>query len=168
MIARLPFALRLCSLVSLATTLVSSLPCSDAAEPFWRQVMPRKRVEADPNGDYTLTEKNGPWLVMAMSFNGEGGDVEARELVTELRTRYNLPAYYYAMTFKHEDERPGQGIDNYGAPIKRRYQRGSQILEHAVLVGEFQHIDDLEAQALLDSIKTLEPESLKLESGEAT
>jgi hypothetical protein len=168
MIVRLSFAFRLCSLVSLAATLVCSLPCSDAAEPFWRQVMPRKRVEADPNGDYTLTEKHGPWLVMAMSFNGDGGETEARELVTELRTKYNLPAYYYAMTFSLDDERPGRGIDNYGAPIKRRYQRGSQILEHAVLVGGFQHIDDPEAQGLLDRIKSLDPECLKVESGEAT
>lgn len=168
MTVRFPFALRLCGIVSLAMTLAGSLPCSEAAEPFWRQVMPRKRVEADPNGDYTLTEQNGPWLIMAMSFNGEGGDVEARELVTELRTKYNLPAFYYAMTFKLEDERPGRGIDTYGAPIKRRYQRGSQVLEHAVLVGEFEHIDNPEAQALLDRVKTLEPESLKLESGEAT
>ena len=48
--------------------------------------MPRKRVAADPNGDYSLAEKNGPWLIMAMSFNGEGGETEARELVTELRS----------------------------------------------------------------------------------
>lgn len=168
MTVRLPFALRLCSLVSLATTLVGSLPCSEAAEPFWRQVMPRKRVEADPDGNYTLAESNGPWLIMAMSFNGDGGETEARELVTELRTKYNLPAFYYAMTFKQEDERPGNGIDGYGAPIKRRYQRGNEIMEHAVLVGEFQHIDNPEAQALLDRVKALEPEALKLESGEAT
>ena len=174
MIFPLPLALRFTQLRKLTTfalvaaTAASFAPCSDAAEPFWRQVMPRKRVEADPNGDYTLTEKNGPWLVMAMSFNGEGGEVEARELVTELRTKYNLPAYYYAMTFKLEDERPGRGIDNYGAPIKRRYQRGSEVLEHAVLVGDYQHIDDPEAQALLDRIKTLDPQSLKVESGEAT
>ncbi|QDT72585.1 hypothetical protein [Lacipirellula limnantheis] len=171
MLHRVSLALRLRPLATvalLAAGAISSFSYSHAAEPFWRQVMPRKRVAADPNGDYSLAEKNGPWLIMAMSFNGEGGETEARELVTELRTKYNLPAYYYAMTFKLEDERPGRGIDNYGTPIKRRYQRGSQILEHAVLVGEFQHIDDAEAQALLDRVKTLEPECLKVESGEAT
>ena len=130
--------------------------------------MPRKKVEFNANGDYTLAEQNGPWLIMAMSFNGEGGETEARELVSELRSKYNLPAYYYAMTFKLEDERTGLGIDNYGAPIKRRYQRGKQVLEHAVLVGEFHTIEDPEAQALLDRVKTLEPEALKVESGEAT
>ncbi len=161
--------LLLAALVTLAIGAGFDAPCvCDAAEPFWRQVMPRKRVDADPNADYTLAERNGPWLIMAMSFNGEGGETEARDLVAELRSKYNLPAFYYAMTFKLEDERPGRGIDNYGAPIKRRYQRGSQVLEHAVLVGEFQHIDDVEAQSLLERIKTLEPESLKVESGEPT
>lgn len=139
-----------------------------AAEPFWRQVMPRKRVDADPNADYTLTESNGPWLIMAMSFNGEEGESEARELVKELRSKFNLPAYYYAMTFTLDDGRTGRGIDDYGAPIKRRYQRGSQVLEHAVLVGEFPHIDDPEAQALLDRVKSLDPASLKVETGEPT
>jgi hypothetical protein len=141
---------------------------STAAEPFWRQVIPRKRVAFDPNADYTLTEEHGPWLIMASSFTGELGEQEARELVAELRTKYNLPAFYYAMTFKLEDERPGRGIDQYGAPIRRRYQRGSQVLEHAVLVGEFAHIDDPEAQNILERIKTLEPEALKVESGEPT
>lgn len=139
-----------------------------AAEPFWRQVMPRKRVEFDPNADYTLAEQNGPWLIMAASFTGELGEQEARALVTELRTEYNLPAFYYAMTFNLDDERPGRGIDDYGAPIRRRYQRGSQVLEHAVLVGEFAHIDDPEAQNILERVKTLEPEALKVETGEAT
>ena len=96
-----------------------------------------RRSTADPNGDYTLTEQNGPWLIMAASFNGEGGEAEARALVLELRQRFNLPAFYYAMTFKIGDERIGRGIDDNGAPIRRQVQRGSEVLEHAVLVGEF-------------------------------
>ncbi|HYO26616.1 MAG TPA: hypothetical protein VEQ85_16865 [Lacipirellulaceae bacterium] len=131
-----------------------------AAEPLWRQIMPRKKVEADPNGDYTLTEKNGPWLIMAASFTGEAGEQEARALVLELRERYNLPAFYYAMRFKIGDERVGRGIDDYGAPIRRRYKRGNEVLEHAVLVGEFPAIDDPEAQSLLERVKTIEPDAL--------
>jgi hypothetical protein len=139
-----------------------------AAEPLWRQVMARKRVAADPKSDYSLVETHGPWLIMAASFNGEEGEREARELVYELRSRFNLPAYYYAMTFQLEDQRPGRGLDNLGAPIRRRYARGSQVLEHAVLVGEFHAIDDPEAQDLLQRVKTLQPDSLKVETGEPT
>jgi hypothetical protein len=138
------------------------------AEPLWRQIMPRKKVEADPNADYTLAERNGPWLIMAASFNGEAGEAEARALVLELRQRYNLPAYYYAMTFKIGDERIGRGIDDYGAPIRRRYRLGNEVLEHAVLVGEFPTIDDPDAQHLLERIKTIEPDCLKAGPREGT
>jgi hypothetical protein len=139
-----------------------------AAEPLWRQIMPRQKVEADPAGDYALTESNGPWMIMAASFDGEQGEQQARDLVLELRSKFNLPAYYYGMTFNLGDERPGRGLDDYGAPIKRRYQRGNHVLEHAVLVGEFPTIDDPEAQHLLERVKTIEPETLSVGEGEAT
>jgi hypothetical protein len=141
---------------------------SHSAEPLWRQIMPREKVEADANGDYSLAESNGPWMIMAASFEGDSGEQQARDLVLELRGKFNLPAYYYGMTFKIGDERPGRGLDDYGAPIKRRYQRGNQVLEHAVLVGEFPTIDDLDAQHLLERIKTIQPDVLRIEAGEAT
>jgi hypothetical protein len=144
--------------LSLAAVVAST---ASAAEPLWRQLMPRKKVEANPNGDYTLTEQNGPWLIMAASFNGEGAETEARALVLELRQRYNLASFYYAMTFTLGDERIGRGIDENGAPIRRRYARGSQVLEHAVLVGEFPAIDDPDAQNLLERIKTIDPDALR-------
>lgn len=141
---------------------------SHAAEPLWRQIMPRKKVAADADADYTLTEQNGPWLIMAASFNGERGEADAKALVLELRERFNLPAYYYGMTFKIGDERIGRGIDEYGAHIRRRYNRGSEVLEHAVLVGEFPAIDDPEGQSLLERIKTIEPDTLKGDASEGT
>lgn len=159
---------RLLAIVAVvAPAALSQLPAS-GAEPFWRQVVPRKRVQFDPNADYTLTADNGPWLIMAASFTGDGGEAEARELVSELRSKHNLPAFYYGMTFKLDEAELGRGLDDYGAPIRRRYKRGSQVVEHAVLVGEFPHIDDPEAQSLLERVKTLEPATLKVETGEAT
>jgi hypothetical protein len=141
---------------------------ANAAEPLWRQLMPRKKVDANPHGDYTLTEQNGPWLIMASSFSGEGAETEARELALELRQRYNLPAYYYAMTFDIGDERVGRGIDAYGAPIRRRYKRGNQVLEHAVLVGEFASINDEDAQHLLERVKTIQPDALRADGPDGT
>ncbi len=70
-----------------------------------------------------------------MSFNGEGARPKPASWSLSCVRKFNLPAYYYAMTFKLEDERPGRGIDNYGAPIKRATNEASQVLEHAVLVG---------------------------------
>lgn len=138
----------------------SLAPAVPAGEPLWRQVLPRKRVEADSAADYTLTESHGPWLIMAASFHGEQAEAEARRLVLELRQRHSMNAYYYAMTFQRDDLNPGRGIDVYGSHIKRRYQSGDAEVEHAVLVGDFVAIDEPEAQSLLERIKTIEPATL--------
>jgi hypothetical protein len=138
-----------------------------AAPPLWEQLAPRKRVSADPNQEYTLSENNGPWLVMATSFTGEEGKAQAHKLVLELRSKFHLPAYYYGMEFQLEDPNPGRGIDEYGGPIKRRYNRAG-VEEHAVLVGEFPSIDDPEAQKILQQVKQVTPDVLKVDEGEET
>ena len=139
-----------------------------SADPLWEQLVPRKRVPADAEADYSLTEQVGPWLVLAASFNGPEGEEQARELVLELRRDFHLPAYYYGMTFEQEDANPGRGIDANGARIRRRYNRGDKVVQHAVLAGEFPAIDDPDAQKLLKKIKTLQPESLVAKEGEET
>ena len=134
---------------------------TEAGEPLWKRLIPKKQVEANPQADYTLTQEHGPWLVLASTFSGAQGEAEARSLVLELRRDHNLTAFYYAMTFELDRIAPGRGIDAAGGRIRRRYNRGSQVLEHAVLVGEFPTIDDPEAQEMLQSIKYLEPESMR-------
>jgi hypothetical protein len=138
-----------------------------AAPSIFEQLTPRKSVPADPNQQYKLTQSNGPWLVMATSFTGEEGKAQAHKLVHELRSKYHLPAFYYGMEFELEDLNPGRGIDEYGGPIKRRYNR-KEVEEHAVLVGEFPAIDDPEAQKVLQQIKSVTPNTLKVDDGEDT
>ena len=142
--------------------------CTEAAEPLWHQLVPRKRVQSDPEGDYTLAKENGPWLILAASFSGPQAEKQARDLVLELRRQFNLTAYYYGMTFQLEDANPGRGLDSYGGRIKRRYQRGDRVREHAVLVGEFPTIDDPAAQKMLKQIKRLSPNALNPAAGEPT
>ena len=38
-----------------------------------------------------LSEDDGPWLIFAASFAGEGAEAEATALIKELRERYRLP-----------------------------------------------------------------------------
>ncbi|MCA9260765.1 MAG: hypothetical protein KDA61_16240, partial [Planctomycetales bacterium] len=139
-----------------------------AAPPLWKQLAPRKKVSADPQGDYQLSEDHGPWLIMATSFDGPEGERDARDLTLELRENFNLPAYTYSHTFKLDDGRPGRGIDEYGAPIKRRYRRGAEVLQHAVLIGDFPSIDDPQAQETLELVKTIRPASLEVTEGETS
>lgn len=153
--------------VSLILLLVVSPGGVLAAPPLWERFASRDKVGTSPADGYDLQESNGPWLIMAASFTGAEGELQARELVAELRNKYHLPAFYYAMTFEMDDLNPGRGIDQYGAPIKRRYQKNDATLEHAVLVGEFPAIDDPAAQDLLDDVKHMKPDSLT-KAGEQT
>lgn len=149
---------------------------------LWRQFVPtaagagsgdpRTTALGDPRttqeGDYALTQEHGPWLIVAASFSGDGAEKQAQELVQELRERYRLSAYLYEMSFNFGEESPGRGLDEYGAPIRRRYQRGDQVRELAVLVGNFPSIDDPAAQTTLDHIKTMQPNALDVDAEETT
>ena len=159
-----PFWLILAQLVISCSTWQPAI----AAESLWDQLSLRKRVEADPNASYALTDEHGPWMILAASFSGENGKAQADDLVLELRSRYSIRAYYYGMTFKQDKLNLGRGIDHYGGTIKRRFQRGSEIVEHAVLVGGFLTIDEPSGQELLKRVKTLEPKCLTLTDGEKT
>src|SRR5438105_3458945 len=51
------------------------------------------RVEADPNKDYKVTPDLGPWMICATCYVGELAPQLAHEMVLELRSRFDLPAY---------------------------------------------------------------------------
>jgi hypothetical protein len=117
-------------------------------------------------GDFALAQDDGPWLIVAASFSGEGAQEQAQALAQELRSRYRLRAYLHEMNFKFGDEAPGRGLDEYGAPVRRRFRRGDQVNELAVLVGDFPSIDDPDAQKTLERIKSIQPDALNVEASQ--
>lgn len=114
-------------------------------------------------GDFALSQNNGPWLIVAASFSGDGAEKQANDLASELRSQARIAAYVHQMNFKFGEQNPGSGLDNYGAPTRRHYRLGDQAREIAVLVGDFPSIDDHDAQAMLQRIKTMEPVALKVD-----
>jgi len=147
--------------IALTTASVVAGACQLApAQGFLKRFIPVKKVAAQSEGDYSLTQSNGPWLVMASTFSGEGAEAQARELVLEFRQRFNLPAYAHAMQFDLSQGQVGRGVDKYGAPVRMKYRKGDRVQEWAVLVGDFPSIDDPEAQKLLRTIKTIQPTAL--------
>jgi hypothetical protein len=120
------------------------------------------------NGDLALTQEDGPWLIVAASFSGGGAEKQAGELARELRTRYRLKSYLHEMNFEFGGEAPGRGLDEYGGSIRRRYQRGDRVRELAVLVGDFNSIDDPEAQQALEQIKGLKPDALNVDPADTS
>ena len=137
------------------------------AAPPWEGFLTSNRVEADPEKEYTLTKDNGPWMIMASSFSGDGAQQQANELVLELRRRYKLEAFVHEMEFEL-GETGGRGIDEYGNPLKWKYRRGDEVREIGVLVGDYAAVDDPEAVETLRKIKYSRPDCLKLDKDKKT
>ncbi len=142
------------------TLLLLAIVDTPASAQFWKRFVPVERVAASVDHDFRVAEANGPWMVMATTFTGEGAESQARELAGEFRTRYNLPAYVHEMTFDFTGEVDGRGVDKYGAPVKMKYRNGERSQQWAVLVGDFPSIDDPQAQALLGRVKRMQPQAL--------
>jgi hypothetical protein len=133
----------------------------------WGGLFSSRTVDADPEKAYKLSEENGPWMIMTCSFSGDGAENQARELAIELRKRYKLESYIHKVRFEL-GEAPTRGIDRFGEPRRGRYRPGSEIEEYAVLVGNYQTVDDPEAQRVLQKIKFARPECLELAEGKST
>ncbi|MBX9788157.1 MAG: hypothetical protein K2Y37_04520 [Pirellulales bacterium] len=127
----------------------------------WDRLMPSSRPEADPNKSYELSERNGPWTILAVTFSGEDATNQANDLVLELRKRYKLPAYTHKMSFDFTDIE-GRSVNRYGVPKKMKYQRGKVLEEIAVLVGDYPAVDDAAAQRDLRQLWHLRPECLEI------
>ena len=148
------------------------------AAPPWANLISTKNVDADPNQAYKVSEENGPWMIMTTTFSGEGAEKQAKELVLELRKRYKIPAYIY---FGHFDpgEAQARGVDKYGNPKKANYYkykdakdkekaRHPELIEVAVLAGDFPSAGDKRAQGTLQTLKYARPECLELKEGQPT
>src|SRR3954462_6397544 len=127
MIRRVPLLFAIASMVSLLAT------AAYCAAP-WAKLAPTKKMA---KGDsYSLTDKNGPWMVMATTFSGEGAEDQAYALVQELRTKYGLPAYTFKKEFDFSKPVEGRGVNKYGESLKMKHQK-AEINEIAVLVGDY-------------------------------
>ena len=121
----------------------------------------------DPKAMFPLAENDGPWLVLATTFRGEGAREDARRLVHELRGTHKLEAYTHEKSFDYTGNQQGLGLNPDGSPKKMRYAKSEQVVEVAVLVGNFASFDDPRGQKTLAKIKTLHPESLSGGSGKS-
>lgn len=147
----------LCCALSLAA---SAAPAWGS--PPWQKMALFRQVEADPDKDYQLGDEHGPWLIMAITFSGDESEEQADELVHELRSKYKLRAYRYEMDFDFTKGEVSRRVDQYGQPVKMNY-RVREMREIAVMVGDFQSVDDPEAQQVLKKLRSIRPECLDTE-----
>ncbi|MGD9722271.1 MAG: hypothetical protein AB7O59_11485 [Pirellulales bacterium] len=152
-----PFALVALALVAAATPVVAAPP--------WSRLAVFKQLPSDPHEMYPISADNGPWMIMAATFTGEGAEDQARRLVHELRSEFKLPAYSYQKKFDFSEPVDGKGLNPYGEAPKMRYRQDDNITEIAVIVGDYATVDDLAAQKVLKRLKHSQPKSLTTEPG---
>lgn len=127
-----------------------------------------KRVEANPQSSYRLSEERGPWLILASTFSGPGSEQQAHELVLELRDKFKLHAYLHKKRFDYSDPVVGLGWNRYGGPKKMHHRQKVAFDEWAVMVGDFPSIDDPVLERTLKQLKYARPSCLDLGPGEAS
>lgn len=147
--------------------LLGWLSAVSLASPLDKLLTLGRHVEASPEKSYVLNEENGPWMILACSFSGEGAQEQARELVLELRKRYKLEACSYGKRFDLDKENY-RGVDKYGQPQKMKYWKGSEFDEVAVMVGNYASIDESDAQETLQKLKYYRPNCLELDGSKPT
>ncbi len=141
-----------------------SLACvrhPEAAAQGWLPASWFGGAQGDAQAMYPLAEKDGPWLVLATTFRGEGARDDARRLVQELRTAHRLEAYTHEKAFDYTGAQRGIGLNPDGTPKRMRYANSEQVVEVAVLVGSFSSADDPRGQKILQKVKTLRPKAIE-------
>jgi hypothetical protein len=134
------------------------------------------KVEADPQKEYPIAPDAGPWMICVKSYMGEMAPRFARDLVYELRSRYDLPAYVFNRgdeerrklqaeleKQRREQEVPllslQQNTNLAGAPVSGplgpRVPRVRIEDQCAVLIGGYKNME--EASKALQKIKKLDP-----------
>ncbi|MCH5375638.1 MAG: hypothetical protein JJ992_16830 [Planctomycetes bacterium] len=140
---------------------------AQAAKP-WELLIPFKRVEADREKDYQLTDDNGPWMILAATFAGPGAEKQARQLVYELRKGFNVEAYIHEESYDFTKPVVGLGRNRYGGPKVMRYANAAKFDELAVLVGNFQGVNDPAIEKMLEKIKYAHPDCLDISKNNST
>ncbi len=128
------------------------------------------RIEAIPGKKYELTKAHGPVMIMVETFRrsaNEGSDENAKtaeeiahELVFELRSKNNLPAYVYRV---NADDGLVETIDRRGNPDQRKNLH--KVESFGVIAGNYPSLNDPLARDSLAFVKKLKPKCLSPENG---
>jgi hypothetical protein len=133
-----------------------------------QKLLPFKKVDANPNKTYPLTDANGPWMILATVFRGDDAERQAQQLVLELRKKYKLEAYAHVHVFDYTKYGRAWAVNPDGSKSVSWQAREDDKREVAVMVGNFSSLDDDRAIDTLKKVKAIEPESLRTEAAKDT
>ena len=147
---------RLVTFLLLNVCILSSSSPTALGEAPWKR-FGRKRAAA--NG-YQLTEKQGPWMIYAASFAGPGAAEEAKRLAAELRREFRVKSYLHSKDYDFTQTVEGKGVNRDLEPKKMRYAQDGSFSEIAVMVGDYDSVDDPDLQKTLKMLKYAQPRTL--------
>jgi len=141
------------SLLSLLLVCVTATVASADKPAFLKMFQRTPATDADPSKTYQLSEEDGPWMILASTFVGEGAKARAEKLALENSKELNLPAFIYRENFDFtgtidHDPRTSKSI---------RYANRYQYDAYAVLVGEYDSVGHPGIDGDLQRIKTARP-----------
>ncbi len=116
----------------------------------------RRGVEAKVNKSYELTEVDGPWMILAANFAGEGAKGRAERLALEIRRDMKLPAFIHHEHFDFT----GKVSKRVELAEKLRYANQYEYEAYAVLVGEYDTVEHPAIDRDLAAIKVAKPSVL--------
>ncbi len=148
------------SLFAIAVLLMACAADSAAAQGWLPTSWFSPSEVPEPDAMHPLAERDGPWLVLATTFQGETAREDARKLAQELRSRHRMQAYTHEKAFDYTGAEQGIGFNPDGSPKRMRYANAGQVVEVAVLVGDYTTFEDPRGQKALQQIKQLRPEAL--------
>lgn len=118
--------------------------------------------------DFKLTDEQGPWMIYAAAFAGPGAEEEAKKLATELRKRFRLKSFIHSKSYDFTQPVQGIGVNRDLTPKKMRYNSQGSFSEFAVMVGDYDSVDDPDLQETLKMLKYAQPKSLSVEDEKTT
>jgi hypothetical protein len=116
--------------------------------------------------DLTLKDVHGPWLIYAYTFTGEDAETRAKQLALELRQTLRMNAFIHAKNFDYAKELGDERITADGRTFKVKPMNEQATKGFAVLVGEFDTLENPAVQEKLKIIKYMRPQCLEKNTGD--
>ena len=143
-------------------------PQSSLAAPSWWNRLWGSGDSASVDSDalqktYQLTDEQGPWMIMALSFRGPDAMKDAVQTTQELRKKHKLDTYIHQQSYDFSESFVGRGVDRFGKPRQMRHHQNTAFEEVAILVGNYASVNDPVAQRDLEKLKSLSLDSLSKE-----
>lgn len=151
----------------IALVMVLGVMNSAQADPPSLLAMFKKK--SDKNTPVKLATEHGPWLIVASVISGDNAEAKAQSLAVELQNILNTNCYVLDKMIDNSgmlkvDQYQTQKLDGTIATRKVRFANQTKEQVYAVLVGDFNALEDPRVEPMLEKIRVIKPTTLVNES----